>query len=160
MLRTFIPEKHLIIRTTWVFGQEARGKNFVYSVVKNLSLGKEMKVPSDISATPTYVKDLAKCILDLIEKGYWGIFNITGGQCMSRMEFAKNIAIVFDLNSSLIKEVKQEMMQLPANRPLRTGLKIEKIKKAINPNLTSLMDALKETRLEIEKAGQLTHAVK
>lgn len=160
MLKTFLPKEYLIIRTTWVFGQEKQGKNFLYSVIKNLSSGKEMKVPDDLNATPTYVKDVARCTLDLIEKGYTGTFNISSGHCISRLDFAKNIAKAFDLNSSLIIGVRYDTIQLPANRPLKAGLKNEKINKTINPTWTPLDIALKETRMEIEKAGQKIYELK
>lgn len=150
MLKTFLPKKHLIIRTTWVFGQEMQKKNFVYAVIKNLSSRKEMNIPSDLSATPTYVKDLSRCTLELVEKELSGVFNVVGSECVSRFDFAKSIASVFNLNESLLKPVKYASMRLPANRPLHTGLKNDKVNKALNPEWTPLKEALKETKLEIE----------
>lgn len=150
ILKTLLPSKHLIIRTTWVFGCELQGKNFMYSVIKNLSSNKEMKVPEDMSSTPTYVKDLAKCTLDLTEKNIYGTFHLTSGKVISRLDFAKSIAKAFELNSSLLIPLKYSSMQLPANRPLVGGLKNDKITKLINYKWTSLEDSLKEAKREIE----------
>ena len=160
MLKTYLPEQHLIVRVTWVFGQEKQGKNFVYSVIKNLSSGKEMKVPQDISATPVYVKDVARYTLDLVEKKYRGVYNISTGDCISKLEFAKSIAGVFGLDSSLIKVVKYNTMNLPTKRPLKAGFKNNKIDQLITPQWTPLMAALNETKLEMERVGQRIYELK
>lgn len=150
MAKKIFSENCLILRTTWVFGCEMQEKNFMYSVIKNLKANKEMKVPDDMTATPSYVKDLAKCALDLAKRKIYGTYNLTGGKVISRYNFAKIIAKAFDLNSSLLIPVKYSSMQLPASRPLVGGLKNDKITRLINYKWTSLEDSLREVKKEIK----------
>ena len=160
MLKTYFPSNYLIIRTTWVFGQEKQEKNFLYSVLKNLTQNNKMKVPLDIISTPTYVEDIAKCTLDLIKNGCTGTFNVTSSPAISKFQFADEIAKVFNLNVSLLKSVKYVTLGLPIKRPLRAGLKTDKITKAINCTWTPLEVALKEVKKEIEKDKKLVYELK
>lgn len=154
ILRSLLPNKHFIFRTTWVFGQEKQGKNFLYHIVKNLSLNKEVKVPDDMGATPTYNLDIARFVLKLIEKKAFGTYNLSNGKYLTRYEFAKLIANVFGLNFSMLVPVKYFTLRKPANRPLRAGLKNEKATKAAELTWTKVEDALKETKNQMEKASQ------
>ena len=86
MVKSFIPEKHYIFRTTWVFGYEKQEKNFLYSVIKNLKAQKELKVPDDMYATASYTPDIAKCALNLIEKEFYGTYNLSGNEYTSRYD--------------------------------------------------------------------------
>ena len=151
MLKTFLPDRHFIFRTTYVFGQESLGKNYVYTVVKTLSSQKELRVPSDMFATPTYSKDIARFVLATIEKNAFGTFNIAGDLWTSRLEFAKAIARTFELNESLIVPVKYSEINSPTGRPLKAGLKNQKVTKLTGLNFTPLDIALKETKTTIEQ---------
>lgn len=154
MLTSLLPKNHFIFRTTWVFGYEKRGKNFLYTVVNNLSNKREMKIPDDMISTPSYAIDVARFSIELIEKGNPGIYNLTNGELISRYEFAKSIANSFNLDSSLIIPVKNNTLDQVAKRPLKAGLKNEKSIKATNMRWTPVKDAIKETKKEMEKQGQ------
>ncbi len=80
--------KHFIIRTSWLYGD---GKNFVKTMLKLAQNNKEINVVNDQIGTPTNSKDLAKCIINLIETEQYGTYNgSNNGQC-SWYEFAKKI---------------------------------------------------------------------
>merc|ERR1711991_319880 len=55
-----------IIRTSWVYGNH--GKNFVNTILKLAKTKNEIEVVDDQFGSPTYVKDLAKTIIELISK--------------------------------------------------------------------------------------------
>ena len=55
-----------IIRTSWVYGNH--GKNFVNTILKLAKTKNEIQVIDDQFGSPTYVKDLAKTIIELISK--------------------------------------------------------------------------------------------
>ena len=150
MVKSFFPEKHFIFRTTWVFGYEKQEKNFLYSVVKTLNAGKELKVPDDMYATASYTTDIAKCALNLIEKKLYGTYNLCGNEYTSRYDYSKIIAKVFGLNTSLLIPVKYSSMQYIAARPLKAGLKNEKATKTSMIKWISTEEALKEIKRQIE----------
>jgi len=110
-----------IVRSSWLFGKS--GKNFVTTI---LNLGKEKKeieVVNDQIGSPTYTKDLARAIVQLIGAGgkdsgtgasLYGIWHITNsGQC-SWYEFAAQILQDSDVH---LKAITSEELDRPARRP-------------------------------------------
>lgn len=68
-------ERHLIVRTSWVFGD---GKNFIRAILGAAAgrPGRELTVVDDQSGRPTYAVDLAGGILQLLEGGATGTFHL------------------------------------------------------------------------------------
>ena len=110
-----------IVRSSWLFGKS--GKNFVTTI---LNLGKEKKeieVVNDQIGSPTYTKDLARAIAQLIGierkdsstgASVYGIWHITNsGQC-SWYEFAAQILQDSDVH---LKPITSEELDRPARRP-------------------------------------------
>jgi len=60
------PKNSIIIRTSWIYSRY--GSNFVKTISKYASEQDEIKVIFDQVGTPTYAKDLAKVILDIVKK--------------------------------------------------------------------------------------------
>ena len=119
--------EHLILRTTGIFGWEKQRKNFMYRVIDTLSAGKDLVVPNDQLANPTYVKDLVSATMVLLEKDLNGVFNVAGPEVMSRDELAVRMAKFYNLNPGLVKGVLTSELGGLAPRPLKAGLKIDKI---------------------------------
>lgn len=67
---------HLIIRTSWVFGE---GTNFIRSILGAARKLPELSVVCDQKGLPTYAWDLAKAINVLVETGGRGLFHLAGG---------------------------------------------------------------------------------
>ncbi len=65
-IRATLPEQHLILRTSWVYGPEMQRKNFVYRAARTLLAGEKLIVPSDQYGQPTYSPDLAEATLTLL----------------------------------------------------------------------------------------------
>ena len=119
---------YLIIRTTGVFGWEMQRKNFVYRVLDTLSAGKELTVPNDQIYNPTYVIDLAANVLSLLKRNEKGIFHVAGPSFMDREKWTIMIADAFSLDKKLIVGKPTEFFNDVAKRPLKGGLKIDKIR--------------------------------
>lgn len=69
-------DPHLIVRTSWVFGE---GANFIRSVVGAAQSRDEMTVVDDQRGLPTYAPDLAQGLLDLVAAGATGTYHLAGG---------------------------------------------------------------------------------
>src|SRR4029077_1920750 len=54
MVRETLPDRHLILRTSWVFGPDPQQKNFLWRVRHTLGKGETLIVPSDQHGQPTY----------------------------------------------------------------------------------------------------------
>ncbi|MDE3102318.1 MAG: SDR family oxidoreductase [Chloroflexota bacterium] len=115
-----------VLRTTTVFGEEAPPpKNFAVHLVERLRARERVRVPNDQISTPTWVDDLARASLAVA--GRAGVWHAAGPRLVSRDEFARLIATTFDLEPDLIEGVTTEELAQRAPRPLRGGLRTEKI---------------------------------
>lgn len=135
---------YIIVRTTVVYGWEVEGKNFVMQMLQNLGKGSPMKVPLDQLSSPTYAADLACAVKELVKNDERGVFNIVGRQVISRYAFAKIVCSVFALSESLLLPVETAELGQLAKRPLKAGLKIDKIAKITGRILSSPEEGLKK----------------
>jgi dTDP-4-dehydrorhamnose reductase len=94
--------------------------------------------------TPTFVHDLAKGIVLIIEKNARGIFHLSGEEQMTPYEMAIATAKFFGLDESLIEKSSSPEIKQPAVRPSRTGFDISKAKKELGYQPMKFMDGLRE----------------
>ena len=82
----FVTEKakrFLVCRAGWMMGSgPKKDKKFIQKLMKQLKDGKqELFIVDDKDGTPTYTHDFARNVRVLIEKEYWGLYNmVCGGQ--------------------------------------------------------------------------------
>lgn len=134
----------LVCRTSGVFGNDPRRKNFVCQLVDRLRAGETFDVPSDQLVTPTYAPSLARAVVKLAERGTAGIYHVAGPEVMGRVEFAELVADAFGLDRSLLRPRHTRDMGLSAARPERAGLRTKKLRQELGESLTSSADALRE----------------
>jgi dTDP-4-dehydrorhamnose reductase len=114
--------RYAIIRTIVLYGTGKNVKqNFALWVIENLKERRPIKAATDQIGNPTYVDDLAFCILQVIEEGGEGVYHLSGSERLSRYEFARRICTVFGFDESLIVPVPSEEIRQAARRPLNTG---------------------------------------
>lgn len=111
--------KHFIIRTSGLFGvagSSGKGGNFVETMLR---LGKEqaeLRVVNDQIFSPTYTRDLARKIAQLINTEYYGIFHITNRDTCSWYEFTKEILRLAGLKTAIVPITSDQYPQ-KAKRP-------------------------------------------
>lgn len=141
--------KHLILRTTVLYGWEEEGKNFTENLIVRARTTKEPRsVPIDQIGTPTYASNLAEIIVDLVEKEFIGVINIVGNDLISRFDFAKKVIKVFDLPKDIIIPISSEVLNQPAQRPLNGGLYNTKLKQLISIKILNAEEGLKQMKKE------------
>lgn len=108
-------KKYFIIRSSWLFGKN--GKNFVDAIIKK-SKDKEIKVVDDQTGSPTYTKDLAKAVKELLIKNYdYGIYHITNSGKCTWFEFAQEI-LKQSNSKAKVMPITSEELNRPAKRPV------------------------------------------
>jgi dTDP-4-dehydrorhamnose reductase len=140
----------LVVRTTVVYGPDDRQKNYIYSLMRNLSAGVPMSVPEDQISTPTYNRDLAQATLGLVEAGASGIFHVCGPEVLGRLEFARQVAKALGLDTQLLQGISTADLNQTAKRPLFAGLATSKLT-TMYPNLPmrSLSESLEDCAAEL-----------
>jgi dTDP-4-dehydrorhamnose reductase len=138
--------RHLVCRTSGVFGWHEGRENFACQVIDHLRAGRRFVVPSDQVITATYAPSLATAIRDLAEGGHVGTYHVAGPRVLPRGELARVVARTFGLDESLIDERATAELGLVAPRPRSAGLVTERLRSAIGHGLVDPAGALVEMR--------------
>ena len=85
--------KFLVCRAGWMMGGgPTKDKKFVNKIMKQIASGKkELFVVNDKLGTPTYTVDFAKNVRLLLEKEFWGVYNLVCSGITGRFEVAQEI---------------------------------------------------------------------
>jgi dTDP-4-dehydrorhamnose reductase len=135
-----------IVRTVLVYGKNHSGHNNILTIVKEkMEKQEEYNVVDDQVRTPTYVEDLAKGIVSIVEKKATGIFHLSGKDVLTPYQMAIKTAEHLKLDSSILKKVTAASFSQPAKRPLKTGFKIDKARKELGYEPLSFEEGLKKT---------------
>jgi dTDP-4-dehydrorhamnose reductase len=115
-------KRYLICRAGWMMGGgPAKDKKFIQKIMKQLKDGKtELFIVDDKLGTPTYTYDFAQNVKLLIEKEYWGLYNMVCAGVTSRLDVAKELLNVLHLeNDVTITPVSSEFFKQTyfADRP-------------------------------------------
>jgi len=134
-----------VVRTTTVFGREiAPGKNFVLRLVARLRAGETATIPADQVSTPTWADELATAAITVAQRG--GIWHAAGPDLLPRDEFAQLVADVFGLDKGLVTAVTTFDLRQPARRPMRAGLRTDKLARETGLRFLPLRTALQRFR--------------
>lgn len=143
-MRGINPLNSIIIRTSWVYS--SFGANFVKTMLR---LGKEREslgVIFDQVGTPTYAKDLAEAILDMlpnINNSKVEIYNYSSEGVLSWYDFAKEIMRMAKIDC-LINPIETKDYPTPAKRPHYSLLNKAKIKEEFHLTIPFWKDSLDE----------------
>jgi len=95
--------RHLICRAGWMMGSgPKKDKKFIQKIMQQLKDGKkELFVVNDKLGTPTYTHDFARNVKLLLEKEFWGLYNMVCGGITGRLEVAQELVKVLDLEDEV-----------------------------------------------------------
>ena len=116
--------------------------SFIKWVIDSLRSKKSINVVDDQWNNPTWTQNLAEIIELVINKNVKGIYNYGGKDYLNRFEFAKVITDIFNLDKTLILPISTISLNQAASRPLKGGLKTEKIKKDFDIKCIDLKTSL------------------
>ncbi|WP_339631653.1 dTDP-4-dehydrorhamnose reductase [Bizionia echini] len=117
---------YFIIRTSWLYSEF--GNNFVKTMLRLGAEKKELHVVNDQIGSPTYAKDLAEVICEIIitKNTQFGLYHYSNQGILSWFEFAQAIFNVTQNNIQL-KPIPTSGYPTPAKRPLYSVLSSSKI---------------------------------
>lgn len=123
-------------------------------IIDTLKKKKELKLFKDVYFTPILTNILADLLFKMAEKGIQGLYNVTGSESISKLEFGYRIAKIYNLDSSLIKPSSIRDIGLKAIRPLIPTLVCSKIEKLLKVKLPNVDENL-QTYQKIESTDYL-----
>lgn len=138
----------MVIRTAWLYS--TYGNNFVKTMMR---LGKErdkLGVVFDQIGSPTYARDLADTILQIVEKGIIpGVYHFTNEGICSWYDFTRAIHRAAGIDDCNVAPIHTEDYPVPARRPHYSVLDKTKIKETFGITIRWWEDALKECIREL-----------
>ena len=130
-------KRYFIVRTDWIYGDGRQ--DFLRPLIKALREEKELLAASDQFGSPTWARDLARVICDLIETDRYGIWHARSEGFCSRAEFAEMVAKKTGSSCRILPVPTSELPDVP-RRPLNLRLTGE-LPEGIAP-MPSVEDAL------------------
>ncbi|GGG36668.1 dTDP-4-dehydrorhamnose reductase [Bizionia arctica] len=135
--------KHFILRTSWLYSEH--GNNFMKTMIRLSKEKEELSVVVDQIGTPTYAKDLALIIWQIINSNntQYGVYHYSNEGVASWYDFAK--AIFEEINSDIkLLPIKSVAYPTPAQRPPFSVLDKSKIKQALQIEIPYWRDSLRK----------------
>ncbi len=116
-----------VARVAVVFsGRPGAKATFATQVVEKLSRGEPVRAFADQVVSPTLAASgAAMCLELLLESGYRGVLHASGATALDRVDFARRVARRFGLSGEIVGVATAEA-RLPAPRPLRAGLRVDR----------------------------------
>lgn len=114
--------RYLVCRAGWMMGAgPGKDKKFVQKIMGQLKDGKKtLHVVDDKEGTPTYTHDFARNVKLLLEKEYWGLYNMVCGGQTNRLEVTFEIIKLLGLSGEVsVQPVSSDYFasEYFANRP-------------------------------------------
>jgi len=95
--------RYLVCRAGWMMGAgPEKDKKFIQKLMKQLKNGtQELRIVNDRDGTPTYTHDFARNVKLLLEKEFWGLYNMVCRGQTSRLEVAPELLSLLNLTDSV-----------------------------------------------------------
>jgi len=142
-----------IIRTSWVYSKY--GNNFVKTMLRLMKERKEINVVNDQRGSPTYAKDLAEAILEIVDSEQLTvnnslltthrspIYHFSNEGIISWYDFAVAIKDIKQLDC-VVNPIPTTSYPTPAKRPAYSGLDKTKIANTFNIHIKDWKQSLNE----------------
>ena len=133
--------RYLIVRTAWLFG--VGGKNFPDTILKAAGKSEVLSVVSDQRGCPTYVPDLCRAVVELVEAGAEDVFNVTNRGNCSWFEYALFVLQAAGRETE-VRPITAAELARPAERPPFSVLSLGKYEAATGSKTRPWEEAVKE----------------
>ncbi|MDA3928087.1 MAG: dTDP-4-dehydrorhamnose reductase [Prolixibacteraceae bacterium] len=141
-------DDYVIIRTSWLYSEY--GHNFMRKMIAIGNDNSEVQVVNDQFGSPTYARDLANCIIDMIIKSILnpqaylpGLYHYTNQGSCSWAEFATEIFALAEIDCKVIP-VSSDKFPTKAKRPMYSVLNTTKLRDSFGIGIPNWRDSLKE----------------
>jgi dTDP-4-dehydrorhamnose reductase len=110
-------KKFYTVRAGWmVGGGPKKDKKFVGKIIRQINETPTLKAVNDKIGSPTYTYDFSRCLADLIETGFYGLYHCTNKGVGSRFDVAKKIVEFMGRTDVAVEPVSSAYFPLPAAR--------------------------------------------
>jgi dTDP-4-dehydrorhamnose reductase len=134
----------LVLRVN-IIGQTHSGlPSFAEWILESLTNNMPLNLFYDVKFSPLHVYDLSRIIEKIIQNPIFGLYHCASSDNISKYDFGRKMAEIFQLPSSCINRVSidDKGKRFKAKRPKNMSLNIEKISTALEYDFPSSIDAI------------------
>ncbi len=144
--------KHLIFRTSWVFG--ARGNNFAKTMLRLAKERDSLNVINDQIGSPTGADLLADVTAHALraairQPDVSGLYHLVAKGTVSWfdyarlvLDFAEKSGVSLKVSANAVNPIPTSQFPTPAQRPLNSRMSVDKLESTFNLNLPSWQSGL------------------
>lgn len=134
---------HSVVIRTNFFGWNAQDKHSLAEwFFSKLSAGETTPGFDDVWFSPILVNHLVDIIFSTIRLRLEGVYHIGGRDCISKLEFGRQVASIFDLDQRNVKAVSVESAGLKARRAKKLCLDTRRICEALDLEMPGIESGL------------------
>lgn len=122
-------------------GYKTAKRSYAVAAAEALLAGKPVKAFIDQTVSPTLADNAAQLCIGVHRSGEQGVFHCAGASQVTRLQFVKALARKLGADEALIEPVQLADLKLPAPRPLRCGLRVEKVQRLLGRDAPLPLDA-------------------
>lgn len=137
-------EKHFVIRTAALYGaagNRSKGGNFIERMVKNAREGKRLQVVGDQVVNPTFTRDLAAKVVQLLPRHSYGLYHMVNRGACSWFDFTRAALQRLGIKADL-HPVSTEQLAAKARRPAYSAMENAALRSTAIPDFRSWQEAL------------------
>lgn len=110
-----------VVRTSWLYG--CQGKCFPKTILTHAQTKPELRVVADQVGSPTFTRDLAEALVDLVKLPLYGVYHVANsGQC-SWFELASELLKRAGRTDVTVTPISSTAWQSPTQRPAYSALR-------------------------------------
>jgi len=139
-------ERCYIMRISWVFGKN--GHNFIKTMLRLAKEGRQINVVDDQVGAPTWTRDTAELVFDMLKSGSYGVYHAPNmGEC-SWYQFAEEIFAAAGVKAD-VRPIPSSQYKAAAARPKNSRLSVRSLDEAGFRRLPHYKDAMERFLREI-----------
>jgi dTDP-4-dehydrorhamnose reductase len=146
------PESY-VVRTQWLYG--VYGRNFPYAILRVAAAGKPLRVADDEVGSPTYTKDVALKVAEIIQRPLYGTYHVSNAGACSRFDLAREILRQADIEPVSLEAISARDWPSPTRRPAYSVLRRYALEMMGRDDVRSWQDAMADFLSAARAAGKL-----
>ena len=139
--------KHFIIRISWVYG--INGSNFIKTMRRLSETRDEVNVVDDQYGSPTYTRDLAELLADMIVTDRYGIYHAHNEGVCTWADVAEETFRLSGLGTK-VNRITTDQYPMRAKRPMNSRMSTDSLKENGFRSLPDWKDALSRFVSELD----------
>lgn len=137
-----------IVRTNFFGRTETDDPSLAEWMLETLRAGDELTGFEDVHFTPLYAGDLARYLLAVLDQEYTGLVHLAGGERLSKLEFAHELADVFGYSPEPIVPIQVDDLDLDAPRGRDLSLDGTRAESVLGTSLPDIRTGIERLRAE------------